>query len=42
MLQRLLEFSGLLRKNGVRVSTSEVLDAVSAIEAVGQADPHSL
>ena len=42
MLDRLLEFSGLLRKNGVRVSTAEVLDAVAAVGAVGPQDPHSL
>ncbi len=42
MLDRLLEFSGLLRKNGVRVSTAEVLDAVAAMEVVGLWNPDSL
>ncbi len=39
MIEPLLDFSGLLRRNGVRVSTSEVLDAARALEAVGLADP---
>jgi hypothetical protein len=32
------QFCGLLRKNGVRVSTPEVIDAVRAVEAVGISD----
>lgn len=39
MLARLQEFVGLLRKNGVRTSTAELLDGVRALEAVGLADP---
>jgi uncharacterized protein with von Willebrand factor type A (vWA) domain len=35
MIGPLLEFSGLCRKNGMRVSTAEVLDAVAAAHAVG-------
>ncbi len=39
MLERLLEFLALLRKNGVRLSTAETLDALRAVEAVGIDDP---
>jgi uncharacterized protein len=35
MIDRVGEFCALLRKNGVRVSTSEVLDASRALDAVG-------
>src|SRR6476661_8159959 len=42
MLDRLLEFVSLLRKNGVRLSTAETLDALRAAEAVGVADPEAL
>lgn len=35
MKDRLLEFAGLLRHNGVRVSTAEVLEALRAVEHVG-------
>jgi len=35
MLDRLEEFCGLLRKNGIRVSTAEAIDAASAIRVVG-------
>src|SRR5579883_808850 len=42
MLERLLEFVALLRKNGVRVSTAEVLDALRAAELVGLAEPAAL
>lgn len=37
---RLQRFADLLRQNGVRVSTAEVLDAARALEAVGLEDPH--
>ena len=39
MLERLLEFGELCRKNGLRVSTAEVLDVVRATEVVGLEDP---
>jgi uncharacterized protein with von Willebrand factor type A (vWA) domain len=39
VLPALLEFGELCRKNGIRVSTSEVLDLVRAIDLVGLADP---
>lgn len=39
MLDKLREFVQLLRKNGVRTSTAELLDAVRAIEIVGLDDP---
>lgn len=39
MLDKLREFVQLLRKNGVRTSTAELLDAVRAIEIVGFDDP---
>jgi uncharacterized protein with von Willebrand factor type A (vWA) domain len=35
VVERIEEFCGLLRKNGVRVSTSEAIDAVRAVAAVG-------
>lgn len=35
MLERIHEFAGLLRRNGVRVSVAEVVDAVRAAELVG-------
>ncbi len=34
----LQEFAGLLRKNGVRVSTSELIDAAAALAAIGLRD----
>lgn len=39
MLDKVQEFAGLLRKNGVRTSTAEVLDAIRAIETCGLDDP---
>ncbi|MSP62636.1 MAG: VWA domain-containing protein [Myxococcales bacterium] len=42
MVPRLIEFFGLLRKNGVRLSTAETLDALRAVEVVGIADPEAL
>ncbi len=42
MLERLEEFTGLLRKNHVRVSVSEVVDATRALEAVGLSSPEDL
>jgi uncharacterized protein with von Willebrand factor type A (vWA) domain len=42
VLARLQEFVALLRKNRVRVSTSELLDAVRATEIIGLADAHGL
>ena len=39
MLARLQEFVSLLRKNGVRTSTAELLDGVRALEAVGLEEP---
>jgi len=39
MLDRVEELAGLLRKNGVRVSTAEVMDAARALAAVGIDDP---
>jgi uncharacterized protein with von Willebrand factor type A (vWA) domain len=38
MLGRILEFSQMLRQNGVRVSVSENMDAVRALELLGIAD----
>ena len=35
MLQRIEEFAGLLRRNHVRVSVAEVVDAVGAVSALG-------
>jgi len=37
MIDRLEEFCGLLRKNGIRVSTAEAIDAARALGAVGVA-----
>ncbi len=42
MLPRLLEFTQLCRRNGLRVSTAEALDAVRAVETVGLDDPMTL
>lgn len=42
MLAKLQEFVALLRKNSVRTSTAELLDAVRAVEIVGLADPLQL
>jgi uncharacterized protein with von Willebrand factor type A (vWA) domain len=42
VLPRLLEFTQLCRKNGLRVSTAEVLDAVRAAQTVGLEDPEHL
>jgi uncharacterized protein len=42
MLDRLLEFARLLRKNGVRVSPAEVLDGVAAAQLLGLGDPAAL
>ncbi len=41
MDQKLIEFSNLMRGNGVRVSTAELLDAVSAAGVTGLADRES-
>ena len=38
MLDKVQEFAALLRRNGVRTSTAEVLDAVRAIEVCGLGD----
>ncbi len=35
MQQRILEFAGILRKNGVRVSTAETIEALQAAELAG-------
>lgn len=42
MLDRLLEFTALLRKNGVRVAPAETLEAARAMELVGVGDPATL
>jgi uncharacterized protein with von Willebrand factor type A (vWA) domain len=42
MLEKLLEFGTLCRKNGLRVSTAEVLDMVTATQLCGVADPDVL
>jgi uncharacterized protein len=42
MLAPLLEFVRLCRKNGMRVSTAEVLDLVRAVREVGLEDPDTL
>jgi uncharacterized protein with von Willebrand factor type A (vWA) domain len=42
VLDRLETFCGLLRKNHVRVSVSEVVDAVQAVRAVGLESPGDL
>jgi len=38
MEAKLVEFTGLLRRNGVRVSLAETMDAFRALEAVGLSD----
>jgi hypothetical protein len=40
--ERLLEFTRLLRRNGVRLSTAEVIDAVAAVQVIGLGDPEAL
>jgi uncharacterized protein with von Willebrand factor type A (vWA) domain len=42
VLDKLLEFAQLCRRSGVRVSTAEVLDAVTAAETVGLEDADAL
>jgi uncharacterized protein len=42
MLERLEEFCVLLRRNHVRVSVSEVVDAARALGALGLGSPHDL
>jgi uncharacterized protein len=42
MLDKLEEFCALLRKNRVRVSVSEVVDAVQAVRAIGLSSPDDL
>jgi uncharacterized protein with von Willebrand factor type A (vWA) domain len=42
VLDKLLEFGELCRKNGLRVSTAEVLDCVNAAELVGVDEPEIL
>lgn len=42
MLDRVAELAGLLRKNGLRVSTAELIDAGRAAAAVGLARPDTL
>lgn len=42
MLPRLTEFAQLCRKNGIKVSTAEVLDCIGAVGHVGIADPDTL
>ncbi len=42
MLDRIAELGGLLRRNGLRVSTAEVMDAARAAAAVGIARPERL
>lgn len=42
MLERLHELVALLRKNGVRASTAEFLDALSAVRLVGFSDRQAL
>src|SRR5512142_2614441 len=39
MEDRIVEFTGVLRRNGVRVSLSENMDAFRALELVGISDP---
>ncbi|HWO43622.1 MAG TPA: hypothetical protein VNO43_17675, partial [Candidatus Eisenbacteria bacterium] len=39
MHERLIEFAHALRRNGLRVSLSEDLDALRAVESVGVEDP---
>ena len=35
MERRIIEFAGLLRRRGVRVSTAETIDAMRAVELTG-------
>jgi uncharacterized protein with von Willebrand factor type A (vWA) domain len=42
MDQKLIEFAGLLRENGIRVSLAETLDAVEACQRVGLGDRESV
>lgn len=42
MLERVAELAGLLRKNGLRVSTAELMDAGRAAAAVGLVRPDTL
>jgi uncharacterized protein with von Willebrand factor type A (vWA) domain len=42
VLERVAELAGLLRKNGLRVSTAELMDASRAAAAVGLARPDTL
>ncbi len=39
MEERLIEFAGVLRRNGIRVSLSENMDVFRALELVGVGDP---
>jgi uncharacterized protein len=39
MEQRIIEFAGVLRRNGIRVSLSENMDAFRALQLVGIRDP---
>src|SRR5437762_11852984 len=39
MEERLLEFASVLRRNGIRVSLSENMDAFRALELIGIGDP---
>jgi len=41
MEEKLVEFAGLLRQNGVRVSLAETLDAFSACDLTGLAERDS-
>ena len=40
MNDQIVEFSNLLRRNGIRVSPSENMEALRALELVGVGDPH--
>ncbi len=42
MERRILEFAGILRRNGVRVSTAETLDAFRGIRLTGLSDRYAL
>ncbi len=39
MEERLIEFASILRRNGMRVSPSENMDAFRALELIGIEDP---
>jgi uncharacterized protein with von Willebrand factor type A (vWA) domain len=39
MEERIIEFTGVLRRNGIRVSLSENMDAFRALELIGIRDP---